>query len=81
MDSLSLDLVMMGIDKGTAPHLFKAHRSVTLTSPLTRTESRAARSMLAPSLELVGKLTPDNFAYLSDIRPAFLALAFRAAVI
>ena len=80
MDSLSLDSVMMGIDKGKPfPHLFKAHRPVTLTSPLTRTESRAAR-LLVQSLEVSGTLPPDAFAYRSDMRPAFLALSFRAAV-
>ena len=81
MDSLSLDSVMMGIDKGKPfPHLFKAHRPVTLTSPLTRTESRAARTMLVQSLEVSGALPPDAFAYRSDMRPAFLALSFRATV-
>ena len=81
MDSLSLDSVMMGIDKGKPfPHLFKAHRPVTPTSPLTRTESRAARTMLVHSLEVSGTLPPDAFAYRSDMRPAFLALSFRAAV-
>ena len=80
-DSLSLDSAMMGIDKGKAfPHLFKSHRPVTLTSPLTRTESRAARDILVPSLEVSGSYPPDVFAYRTDIRPAFMALAFRAAV-
>ena len=80
-DSLSLDSVMMGIDKSKPfPHLFKAHRPVTLTSPLTRSESCAAWAMLVPSLELSGTLTPETFAYRADIRPAFLALAFRAVV-
>ena len=80
-DSLSLDSVMMGIDKNKPfPHLFKAHRPVTLTSPLTRAESRAARDMLVPSLEVSGTLPPNAFAYRSDIRPAFLALALRATV-
>ena len=80
-DLLSLDSVMMGIDKSKPfPHLSKAHRPVTLTSPLTRSESRAARAMLVPSLELSGTLTPETFAYRADIRPAFLALAFRAVV-
>ena len=79
-DSLSLDSVMMGIDKNNPnPHLFKSHRPVTLTSPLTRRESRSVRDMLVPSLEISGHLTPDTFAYRADHRAAFLALAFRAA--
>ena len=72
---------MMGIDKGKPfPHLFKAHRPVTLTSPLTRTESRAARPMLVQSLKVSGTLPPDAFAYRSGMRPAFLALPFQAPV-
>ena len=77
-DSLSLDSAMMGIDKGKAfPHLFKSHRPVTLTSPLTRIESRAARGILVPSLEVSGSYPPDVFAYRANIRPAFMALTFR----
>ena len=36
------------------------------------------RDMLAPSLGASSHLTPDVFTYRSDIRAAFLALAFRA---
>ena len=80
-DWLSLDSVMMGINKSKPfPHLLKAQRPVTLTSPLTHSESRAAGAMPVPSLELSGTLTPETFAYRADIRPAFLALAFRAVV-
>ena len=82
MDSLSLDSVMM-VDKGKPfPHLFKAHRQVTLTSPLTRTESRSGNNTLVHSLERRGTPPPppDAFAYRSDMRPVFLALAFRATV-
>ena len=80
-DLPSLNSVMMGIDRSKPfRHLFKADRPVTLTSPLTRSESRAARAMLVPSLELSGTLTPETFAYRADIGPAFLVLALRAVV-
>ena len=36
--------------------------------------------MLVQSLEVSGTLPPNAFAYRSDMRPAFLALSFRAAV-
>ena len=76
-DSLSLDSVMMGIDKNKPnPHPLESNRLVTLTSALTRTESRSVRDMLVSSLQISGHLTPDAFAY----RAAFLALDFRAAV-
>ena len=79
MDSLPPDSVTMGIDKGKPfPDLFKAHRPVTLTSPRTRTESRAARTMLVQSLEVSATLPPDTFR--CGMRPAFLALSLRAAV-
>ena len=79
-DPLSLDSVMMGIDKNKPnPHLFKSQRVVTLTSPLTRMESRSVRDMLVPSLKISGQLNPHIFAYRADHRAAFLALAFRAA--
>ena len=67
-DSLSLDSAMMGIDKGQAfPHLFKSHRPVTLSSPLTRTESRVARDILVPSLEVPWSYPPDVFVRINPL--------------
>ena len=37
--------------------------------------------MLVQSLAVSGTLLPDAFVYRSDMRPAFLALAFRAAIL
>ena len=81
-DPLSLDSAMIGIDKNKPfPHLFKSHNPVTLTSPLVRAESRAARDILLPSLEASGSCPPDIFAYHANIRPSFMALTFGAVVV
>ena len=58
LPSVSLRAVQMAIDKGKGiSHLYKGHKSVPLTNPVIRVESRVAQNKLASTLVLSGRYT------------------------
>ena len=80
--SLSNHAVQMGIDKGKGDgHLYASYRPVPLTSPIPRSESRVAQRLTNITLEAYLRYTPEVFSYREHLRPAFMAVTFRAAVV
>ena len=80
--SLSNHAVQMGIDKGKGDgHLYASYRPVPLTSHIPRGESRVALRLTKITLEASLRYTPKVFSYREHLRPAFVAVTFRAVVV
>ena len=76
-------ITQLGSYKGAPKpvHLFESHRPLSITSPLAAFEAAAGGQLIRTTAELTGNATPELFAYRTEVQPAYMVFAIRAAAV